>query len=108
MRKNATLDMRSKQQYKRKNLVDFFSSKCVIYNFNIVLATSNGPCSQDMAYFDFVVRKEHHFLRNILDPDELKLSRNMKNIEVYLAAFKRFIKIITVLTNQYTADNDIA
>ena len=47
-------------------------------------------------------------MRNTLDPDRLKLSKNMKNIEVYFAAFEKFIKIITVLTNRYTADNDIA
>ena len=108
MRKNATLDMCSKQQYKKKNPVNFSSTKDVICNFNIALATTNGPFPQDMTYFDFVAQKEHHFLRNVLDPDELKLSKNMKNIEAYFAAFEKFIKIVSVLANRHTADNNIA
>ena len=108
MRKNGPLNMRSKQEYKRKNPVNISSTKRVIHNFNIALATTNGRFSQDMTYFDFVVQKEHHFLRNIRDLDKLKLSKNMKNIEVYFAAFEKFINIITVLTNRYTADNGIA
>ena len=108
MRKKCHLDMRSKQEYKKKNPADFSSTKCVICNFNIALATTNGPFFQDMTYSDFVVKKEHHFLRNILDPDELKLSKNIRNIEVYFAAFEKFIKIIAVLANRYRADNDIA
>ena len=94
IRKNSALDMRSKQEYKKKNPVDFSSAKCAICNFNIALAANNEPFSQDMTYFSFVVQKEHHFLRNILDPDELKLSKNIKNIEAYFIAFEKFIKII--------------
>ena len=32
----------------------------------------------------------------------------MKNTEAYFGAFEKFIKIISVLTNRYTTDNDIA
>ena len=55
-RKNVTLGMRIKQEYKIKNPVYFSSTKCVICNFNIVLATTNGRFSQDMTCFDFVVK----------------------------------------------------
>ena len=98
MRKNAALKMHSKQKYKKKNHVDFSSTKCATCNFNLGLATTKGTFVQDnMTYFAFVVQKEHHFLRNILDPDELKVLKNMKNIESYFSAFKKFIKIFSVL-----------
>ena len=32
----------------------------------------------------------------------------MKDIEAYFVAFEKFIKIISILGNRYTADNDIA
>ena len=86
--------MRSKQEYKKKNPVDFSSVKCAICNFNIALAATNGPFSQDMTYFNFVVQKENHFLRNILDPDELKLSKNIKNIEAYFIALETFSELL--------------
>ena len=79
----------------------------MICNFNIALTTKNGPNSQEMTYFDFVVEEEHHFLRNIFETDELKLSKKLKNIEVYFDAFDRFVKIITDLINCYTSDNDM-
>ena len=98
MRKNAALNMHSKQKYKKKNHVDFSSTKCATCNFNLGLATTKGTFVQDnMTYFAFVVQKEHHFLRNILDPDELKVLKNMKNIESYFSAFEKFIKIFSVL-----------
>ena len=32
----------------------------------------------------------------------------MKDIEAYFVAFEKFIKIISILANRYTSDNDIA
>ena len=107
MRKNLTLDMRTKCQYKKKNPVDFSTTNCVICNFNLAFATSNGPFSQDMTYSDFVVHKEHNFLRNVLNPDDLKLCKNIENIKVYFTAFENFMKIVFLLANRYNADSDI-
>ena len=88
MGKNSALDMCSKQEYKKRNLVDFWSTKCVICNFNIALATTNGPFSEDMTYYNSIIQKEHHFLQNIFDSDELKLSKNMKKNRGLFCCFR--------------------
>ena len=54
----------------------------------------------EMSYIDFTIRKEHAFLRNIYDPDELKISKNMATIEAYHAAFARYIKIVKCMEDE--------
>ena len=107
LRKNNSLDMFSKINFKKKNPVDFYKTKYVICNFNIGVATTNELESEEMTYYDFVVQKEHCFLRNIFDQDNLKKSKNMDTIGVYFAAFEKFLKIVALLENQYTSNSNI-
>ena len=53
-----------------------------------------------MSYIDFTIRKEHAFLRNIYDVEDLKKSKNISTIESYHEAFKRYIKIITCMEDE--------
>ena len=60
-----------------------------------------------MTYYDFVVKKEHMFQRNIYDPQELELSENIANLENFYIAFKFFIQVSILLTEFYSEDSDI-
>ena len=99
--------MFSKKNFKKQNLLDFFETKCVICNFNIGAAASNGPKATEMTYYDFIVQKEHCFLGNTFHPDTLKKPKSMSNIEAYFFSFEKFLKIIALLENRYTSDSDI-
>ena len=106
--KKSHLDIFSKKRYKEENPLDFSKTKCVICNFNIGVATKNGPRSKEMIYFDFVVQKEHCSLRNIFDPKVISKSEKLKDIESYFEAFETFIKIVALLENVYTPDSGIS
>ena len=87
LRKNHTLEMFNKISFKKKSPVSFSETKCIIYNFNFDVATTNGPEAEEMTYYNFVIQKEHCFLRNIFDPDTLKKSKNMNSIGAYFQAY---------------------
>ena len=53
----------------------------------------------DMQYFDFLIRKEHVFLRNFQSHEELNKSLSIKNLEPYYAIFQNFLKIIIFMEN---------
>ena len=50
-----------------------------------------------MSYSDFVIAKEHKFLRNIFSEDELSSSNTLKNIRSFHENFSRFLKIVVHL-----------
>ena len=66
-----------------------------------------GPLSEEMTFYDFVVKKEHLFLRNIYDEDDLKNSDAIKDIETYYKNFKRFIKCSLLLGKYYNRDSEV-
>ena len=68
---------------------------------------TNEPELEELTYYDFVVQKEHCFLRNIFDPDNLKKSKSMDTIGAYFAAFEKFLKIVVLLENQYTSNSNM-
>ena len=49
-----------------------------------------------MAYYDFIVKKEHHFLQNIFTEDKLKKSYSICDLKTY-EYFERFIYVINCL-----------
>ena len=51
-----------------------------------------------MSYADFVIAKEHKFLRNIFSEDELSTSEAIKNIH-FMKIFQNFSKIVVYLQN---------
>ena len=46
-----------------------------------------------MIYYDFIVRKEHKFIRNVLNPDVLIQSENFKNLNNYHSTFNFFVNV---------------
>ena len=78
-------------------------TKCPLCNFNLTVGASNGPHEEKMTYFDFVVKKEHSFVRNIFDSDELSAFDEIKTLE----NFKLFLQIVLLLNNTYAVESGI-
>ena len=79
MLKNTLDDLKNlifftKQKFKRENPINQDETNCVICGFCLPTAAS--------MYLDFVIAKEHAFIRNIFNHDELKQSKSIKTYEI--------------------------
>ena len=52
---------------------------------------------EKMSYGDFIIEKEHKFLRNIFSKEELISSDEIKNIESFHENFSKFLQIVVYL-----------
>ena len=55
-----------------------------------------------MSYSDFVIQKEHQFLRNIFSEEELSTSVALKDFPTYYKIFSRFLCVAIYLQNCLT------
>ena len=103
------LDIFTKQRFRKNNPTRWRETKCSICNFDLAMGTSNDPNAEDnsLTYFDFVVRKEHSFVRKIFKPDELSACQQIKTLKKYYEKFKLFIQIVFLLKNTYSVERDI-
>ena len=87
---NLQLTNAEKRDYKIKNPINWESDCCCICTFPLEInpAASNSP-KEKMSYADFVIAKEHKFLRNIFSEDELSTSEAIKNIH-FMKIFQNF------------------
>lgn len=51
--------------------------------------------------YDFVIKKEHKFLRNIYDRKVLAESKSLKYLENFYASFQAFVKVSLLLYDYY-------
>ena len=56
-----------------------------------------------MSYTDFIIFKEHKFLRNIFLREELVKTDSMKDVQIFHENFVRFSKIAIVLQQAFNA-----
>ena len=92
-RRYLELDLFRKQRFKRDSPIQWVETKCSICNFDLAVGASNGPHEEKMTYFDFVVKKEHSFITNIFDSDELSACYKIKTLKNYFKNFKFFLQI---------------
>ena len=72
-------------------------TKCKICNFPLDVTPKGLECKEsEMSYLDFLIRKEHAFIRNIFDKKELQKSRYLKSLEDYHKAMCLYIKLVKV------------
>ena len=100
------LDEIKKQLFTKNNPIDFSHETCVICSFKLATGTQYGD---DIWYdwYDFTVRKEHLFLRNIYSSQELKQSENIKDLEHYYRAFDYFLHVTILLSKCYNKNSKI-
>ena len=66
-----------------------------------------NPDPNKMTYYDFIIIKEHNFLRNIYDPYVLTKSKNIKNIRNFYNAFRFFVRVAFILYDFYDKQSNI-
>ena len=54
-----------------------------------------------MLYADFIIFKEHTFLRNVFSNEELTKTDSIKDVRTYHENFVRFLKIVVFLQNAF-------
>ena len=85
IRRNMELDLLTKQRNRRECPLDWENGRCCICDFDLSLGRANGPESEKMTYLNFVVKKEHGFIRNIFE--DLAECPEINTLENY---FKNF------------------
>lgn len=83
------------------------STKCLICDFCLATATLNFPSQKITICLDFVISKEHAFIRNIFDQFELKQSDWIIAIEKYHELSRKILQIIVLLNTRYSNKSDI-
>ena len=81
--------------YEKENPIDWSSTKCKNWDFKLLLGSANGSNSNEMTYFDSIVRKEHMFLRYIFEKEKLETSTSIKNIINYYKSSKNLSKLLS-------------
>ena len=87
-------------EYNRNNPISA-DTKCRICNFPLDVTPKGLKFEgNDMSYLDFLIKKEHAFIRNIFDEVELKKSKNLANLETYHSTMVLFIHLVRVAENE--------
>ena len=47
------------------------------------------------------------FIRNIFDPEDLTLSKNIETLEKYDGSFKKMLRIVVLLNDNYSKDTEV-
>ena len=86
--KNLQLSNDVKRKYEiQENTIDWLEGRCCICKFPLKTNPTNfngtTQTTQQISYADFVIFKEHKFLRNIFSEQELLSTDSRKNMEQY-------------------------
>ena len=102
-----SLDLMTKQKFKKENPLSF-DNPYVICGFHLGTTKIYGPNSNKMSYYDFIAKKEHHFLRNTFTEEALQTSKNISSLNTFYEFFDRFIYISTCLaTKKYSTETNL-
>ena len=72
-------------------------SKCCICNFLLDTAPKGLEFEgNEMSYLDFLIKKEHAFIRNIYDKSDLEKSKNIVSDKIYYDTMVLFIHLVRV------------
>ena len=98
--KNLAVSEVSRLLYNRQNPITA-ESICKICHFPINVSPKGLSFKQnEMSYLDFLIRKEHSFIRNIFSKEELKKSKNISTLESYQSAMELFIHLVKIAENE--------
>ena len=98
-----------KRNYEVKNPIKWEINRCCICIFPLEInLTTSDVTKEKMSYSNFVIVKEHKFLRNIFSEDELSSSHALKNISSYHENFSRFLKIFVYLQQSLNSIQEFA
>ena len=90
-RRFKEFDIFTKKKFEKENPINWDEKNCVICGFRLPTAASNFPNEKISMYLEFAIAKEHAFIRNIFDHDELKQSKSIKTYEKYHESFREML-----------------
>ena len=85
--KKIELSIQEKKDYEVKNPIDWENGICQICTFPLDVKPSEKVNSGKITYGDFIIQKEHKFLRNVLSNEDLQKSDSIKSLESYHEKF---------------------
>ena len=91
--KKIELSIQEKKDYEVKNPIDWENGVCQICTFPLDVKPSEKVNNGKITYDDFIIQKEHKFLRNVLSKQDLQKSDSIKSLESYHENFKKYIRI---------------
>ena len=92
-KENLQLSKEVKKKYEIEHPINWEKDKCCICTFPIgINPTMSNATKETMSYTDFIIFKEHKFLRNIFSKEELEMTNSLKNLEVFHKHFSKFLK----------------
>ena len=107
--KNLELSNDVKRKYEIENPIDWIRGRCCICKFpHKINPTNFNATAEEMSYADFVIFKEHKFLRNIFSERELSSTDSLKNMEQHHKCFEKFLKISVYLQNSINTINEFS
>ena len=94
--KKNELSIHEKRDYETKNPIDWESGKCQICTFPLHVNPSDNITTDNnkMSYGDFIIQKEHKFLRNIFSEEDLQKGDAIKNLESFHESFSRYLRLV--------------
>ena len=97
---NLELSNSAKRKYEIENPVDWSRDRCCIRPFPLEINASKFDAdSQTMSYVDFMIFREHKFLRNIFSSEEIAMTDSLKDLKTCHQTFVKFLKVIIILQN---------
>ena len=94
--RNLEVDIELKIQYQKENPIDWENGWCVLCTFPLEANPTNHQ-NKNMSYGDFVIKKEHMFLRNIFSKEQLSKSLSISTFESFHKHFIEFLEIVIFL-----------
>ena len=104
--KKTELSIQEKKDYEVKNPIDWENGVCQICTFPLDVKPSEKVNSEKITYGDFIIQKEHKFLRNVLSNEDLQKSDSIKSLESYHEKFKKCIRICIYTENSIKTLNN--
>ena len=91
--KNLELNMEAKRKFEEENPIDWDNGQCSLCTFPLEVNPTT-PNNKNMSYGDFVIKKEHIFLRNIFSKEQLLKSPAIATFEAFHKHFIEFLEIV--------------
>ena len=92
-----------KQIFVKENPIDSSETCCCICGFLLVTEAGHGPekIAKITAWYDFIVQKEHIFIRNIYSREDILSMENLSTLRNYFKKFGRFLKTVILLERYF-------
>ena len=108
-KQNLELSNEKRRAFEIENPIDWKNDNCKICNFPLhINPTTFDVEKEKMSYGDFIIKKEHKFLRNIFSKEELMSSDAIKNLQSFHENFSKFLQVVVYLQNSIKLIEDFS